>query len=309
MSLDQTQNFVRATIASAVDSADTTIDVTDSNQLPDPADGEYNLILWDVSTFPRPGQDPSVEVVRATALDESADTLSVDRAQENTAAADHPETAVLQLSPTAKMFADIDAKTSALSDDGQTFAGESVGVEDATINDRGADDPHELVAHDTIANTSSLSETVTLDEDPKNFDYFIYVGYMDDEDGGNNPLQLEIEGRGDGDHDGTLVDEAETASTYHGQNEDTLIEPTEANSADDHVWQGKFARFRNVSRTQIFCGDGAPLTRGSGRYLKRTRAQSTTGEFPLDLTLKASASGDHLDLTYTVLKTQDRSVM
>ena len=133
MSLDQTQNFVRATIASAVDSADTTIDVTDSNQLPDPADGEYNLILWDVSTFPRPGQDPAVEVVRATALDGSADTLSVDRGQENTAAADHPETAVLQLSPTAKMFADIDAKTSALSADGQTFDGESVVTEEVNI--------------------------------------------------------------------------------------------------------------------------------------------------------------------------------
>ena len=133
MSLDQTQNFVRATIASAVDSADNTIDVTDSNQLPDPAEGEYNLILWDVDTYPRPGQDPSVEVVRATALDDSTDTLSVDRGQENTAAADHPETAVLQLSPTAKMFADIDAKTSALSEDGQTFAGESVDVEQAAI--------------------------------------------------------------------------------------------------------------------------------------------------------------------------------
>ena len=135
MSLDQTQNFVRATIASAVDSADTTIDVTDSNQLPDPADGEYNLILWDVDTYPRPGQDPNVEVVRATALDESADELSVDRGQENTAAADHPETAVLQLSPTAKMFADIDSKTSALSEDGQSFAGESVDVEGLTIDD------------------------------------------------------------------------------------------------------------------------------------------------------------------------------
>ena len=136
MSLDQTQNFVRATIASAVDSADTTIDVTDSNQLPDPADGAYNLILWDVSTFPRPGQDPAVEVVRATALDEAADELAVDRGQENTTAADHPETAVLQLSPTAKMFADIDAKTSALSEDGQTFDGESVVTEDINTPDR-----------------------------------------------------------------------------------------------------------------------------------------------------------------------------
>ena len=122
MSLDQTQNFVRATIASAVDSADTTIDVTDSNQLPDPAEGEYNLILWDVDTYPRPGQDPNVEVVRATALDESADELSVDRGQENTAAADHPETAVLQLSPTAKMFADIDAQKLG---DGQNFDGQN----------------------------------------------------------------------------------------------------------------------------------------------------------------------------------------
>ena len=189
------------------------------------------------------------------------------------------------------------------------FDSESLNTEDATISNRGADDPHELVAHDTIADASSLSETVTLDEDPEKFDYLIYVGYMDDEDGENNPLQLEIEGRGDGNFDGTLIDEAETASTYNGKNEDTLIEPTEAEGADDHVWQGKFTRFRTGSRTQIFCGDGAPLTRGGGRYLKRTRSSSPAGTFPLDLTFKASASGDDLELTYTVLKTQDRGVM
>ena len=160
MSLDQTQNFVRATIASAVDSADSTIDVTDSNQLPDPADGEYNLILWDVSTFPRPGQDPAVEVVRATALDESADTLSVDRGQENTAAADHAETAVLQLSPTAKMFADIDSKTSALSEDGQTFAGESVDVEDLDVT---KSLPGELTRYTIDGENVDIDHTTTGD--------------------------------------------------------------------------------------------------------------------------------------------------
>jgi hypothetical protein len=132
MSLDQTANFLRATLSSAISSGDTTIDLSDSGQLVDPSNGEYNLVVWDPSSYPRPGQDPAVEIVRATALDSGTNTLTVNRGQEGTSAADHPVDAVLQLSPTAKMFSDIDSKTSQLSDDGQSFSGQSVDVDKIT---------------------------------------------------------------------------------------------------------------------------------------------------------------------------------
>jgi hypothetical protein len=139
MSLDQTANFVRATLASAIAAGDSTIALADSGQLVDPANGEYNLVVWDPSSYPRPGQDPAVEIVRATTLDSGTNTLTVDRGQEGTAAADHAVEAVLQLSPTAKMFSDIDAKTSALSDDGQTFAGDAIDVGTASVEDTDTD--------------------------------------------------------------------------------------------------------------------------------------------------------------------------
>jgi len=140
MPLDQTANFVRATLASAIAAGDSTIALADSGQLVDPANGAYNLVVWNPATYPRPGQDPAVEIVRATALDSGTNTLTVDRGQEGTAAADHAVEAVLQLSPTAKMFADIDAKTSALSADGQTFAGDAIDVGTASIDALEADE-------------------------------------------------------------------------------------------------------------------------------------------------------------------------
>jgi len=133
MALDQTANFLRATLSSAISSGDTTFDLSDSGQLVDPSNGEYNLVVWDPSSYPRPGQDPTVEIVRARALDSGANTLTVNRGQEGTSAAAHPVDAVLQLSPTAKMFSDIDSKTSALSADGQTFAGDAIDVESASV--------------------------------------------------------------------------------------------------------------------------------------------------------------------------------
>ena len=225
MSLDQTQNFVRATIASAVDSADTTIDVTDSNQLPDHADGEYNLILWDVSTFPRPGQDPAVEVVRATALDSGTDTLSVDRGQENTAAADHPETAVLQLSPTAKMCADIDSKTSALSADGQTFAGESVDVESTTIAGQRSRYHVDLLSRQVIDNEGTFSFNFTVDRPvPSDLLYFIEIRSFTDEDIVGRSISLEAGNPGDGDYNYLTRDQSGTFTEHTNQNDILLVE-------------------------------------------------------------------------------------
>jgi len=66
MALDQYANFVRGTLSAAVNSTQTTLSVSDATIFPDPANGEYNLVLWDAVTNPRPDQDPDVEIVRVT---------------------------------------------------------------------------------------------------------------------------------------------------------------------------------------------------------------------------------------------------
>ena len=110
MVLDAVSNFVRGETDAALDDTETTVSVADASIFPDPAtDGEYNLVIWDASSFPRPDQDDGVEIVRVTARDTSGDDLTVTRGQEGTSASAHPDGSALHLSPTAKMFSDIDA--------------------------------------------------------------------------------------------------------------------------------------------------------------------------------------------------------
>ena len=123
MALDPAANFVRVTTAEAVDNAQTSISVADASPFPDPsADGNYNVVIWDADNFPRPDQDSDVEVLRVTATDTGTDTLTVTRGEEGTAAASHPNGAAVHLSPTAKMFSDIQTKTKGLSDDGTALS-------------------------------------------------------------------------------------------------------------------------------------------------------------------------------------------
>ena len=110
MTLDQTANFVRGGVTSSIASGDTTIDVSDASIYPDPANGEYNLVLWDSDAHRRPDLDPDVEVVRATSRDTTNDILSVTRAQEGTSDVSHPSTSELQLAATSKFFGDVDSK-------------------------------------------------------------------------------------------------------------------------------------------------------------------------------------------------------
>jgi len=110
MVLDAVSNFVRGTADAAVGTDDTTISVADASIFPDPAtDGEYNVVIWDANSFPRPDQDADVEIIRVTARDTGADELTVTRAQEMTSAAAHPEGSAIHLSPTAKMFSDVES--------------------------------------------------------------------------------------------------------------------------------------------------------------------------------------------------------
>ena len=109
MVLDAVSNFVRGTADAAIASGDTTISVADASIFPDPAtDGEFNVVIWNASNFPRPDQDADVEIVRVTGRDTGADELTVVRGQEMTSASAHPDGSAIHLSPTAKMFSDIE---------------------------------------------------------------------------------------------------------------------------------------------------------------------------------------------------------
>lgn len=127
MALDPAANFVRGSTDASIDNSATTLSVADASIFTDPSsEGEYNIVVWAVDSFPRPDQDPDVEVMRVTARDTGADELTVTRGQEGTAAASHPSGSAVQMSATAKVFDDIATKTSGLSDDGTSLSIEGV---------------------------------------------------------------------------------------------------------------------------------------------------------------------------------------
>lgn len=119
MPLDPAANFVRTTTDTVIDNSQTTLSVADASGFPDPnTEGEYNIVVWAVESYPRPDQDPDVEIMRVTGRDTTNDNLTVTRGREDTVAVGHPSGSAVQVSATAKMFSDIQAKTSGLSDDG-----------------------------------------------------------------------------------------------------------------------------------------------------------------------------------------------
>lgn len=106
MVLDGVANFVRVSTAESVDSTQTTLAVTDASEFPSE---DHNAVLWDSAQYPRPDQDPNVEIIRVTAADTSTDTLTISRGEEGTAAVSHPDGSALAVAPTAKMFSDIES--------------------------------------------------------------------------------------------------------------------------------------------------------------------------------------------------------
>jgi len=110
MALDQAANFVRDAAAEAVDDTQTTISVGNASEFADPANGEYNVVIWDSATYPRPDQDPDVEIMRVTGYDTGNNTITVSRGQEGTAAAAHPDGSAIHHGVTAKVVSDIDTE-------------------------------------------------------------------------------------------------------------------------------------------------------------------------------------------------------
>lgn len=125
MALDPAANFVRDSTDASIDTTSTTLSVSDASIFPDPAsEGEYNIVVW-APSYPRPDQDPDVEIMRVTARDTTNDDLTVTRGQEGTSGASHPSGSAVQLSPTAKMFGDIASRYTAA---GEDFDGQGTSV-------------------------------------------------------------------------------------------------------------------------------------------------------------------------------------
>ena len=87
--LDPAKNFAYATVLTGIAAGATSLTVSNTlgSRFPDPASGAYNLILWNKTDYANPSEDPSVEIVRATAL--STDTFTITRAQEGTSDVAH----------------------------------------------------------------------------------------------------------------------------------------------------------------------------------------------------------------------------
>jgi len=154
MVLDAISNFVRGNANGSIDSTQTTIPVNDASIYPDPStDGEYNVVIWAAGTNPRPDQDPDVEVLRVTARDTNNNELTVNRGQEGTAGASHPDGSAIHLSPTAKMFSDIENTFGTFYDDANDVLTSQVGTSSSPVS---------------LVSTNDLSATNALvwEEDP-----------------------------------------------------------------------------------------------------------------------------------------------
>jgi len=109
MAVDQTANFVRINVAGTHTDTDTTIQLESgaASELPDPANGEYNLTWWDDTFADHPSDDDNVEIVRVTGVDTGNDTITVQRGREGTTAVSHDNSQAqyrMVLSATAGLF-------------------------------------------------------------------------------------------------------------------------------------------------------------------------------------------------------------
>ncbi|MFW5902603.1 MAG: hypothetical protein ACOCTT_01810 [archaeon] len=115
MALDQTQNLVKVQVSGTHSDTDTTIQLSsgEASNCPDPANGEYNMVWWNIDAASDPADDPNAEIVRVTGRDTGNDTLTVSRGQENTSASTKNESDGdyrLILGITSKMIDDIEAR-------------------------------------------------------------------------------------------------------------------------------------------------------------------------------------------------------
>ena len=84
--MDAAKNFAKVTLAGPYDDNVTSVDLVTADAVKLPP-VPFNVVWWNATDYPDPADDPGVEIVRVTARVD--DTLTITRAQENTAASDH----------------------------------------------------------------------------------------------------------------------------------------------------------------------------------------------------------------------------
>lgn len=114
--LDPVKNFCQVEVQGLYTAASTLINLYPGQaaKLPNPAiEGAFNLVLWNVTDYPNPADDPNREIVRVTGINLSADTVTVLRGQEGIAATTKNKSGkryFMALVMTAKTIEDLDTK-------------------------------------------------------------------------------------------------------------------------------------------------------------------------------------------------------
>jgi hypothetical protein len=106
---DGAKNFAKAALSAGIASGATSLTLASGGGARFPV-APFNASLWNFTDAVDPADDPTVEVVRVTAI--VGDTLTITRAQEGTASSNHNtagKTYKLVAGPTAKLVADINA--------------------------------------------------------------------------------------------------------------------------------------------------------------------------------------------------------
>ena len=155
--MDQIENFVRSTLSSSVSDTSSTIVVSDISTFPDPSSGgEYNVVVWNNNEYSSADQDPSVEILRVTAIDSSKNQLTISRGQENTTAASHAKGSTVHLSTTKKTYTDID---SSISDklDSADFPHDHTESDLSTVPNAGLSNSSLTIAGNSVSLGSSVS--------------------------------------------------------------------------------------------------------------------------------------------------------
>ena len=189
MALDKSSNFAKTTIT-GIASGVTEVVLDDATNFLDPASGEYNCVIWEISNYGNPADDPNKEIVRATAL--SGNTLTITRAQESTIASNHNtggETYAIANVLTKKMIDDIDTeldskqavlgyvpenvanKKTSLTDNSDTYYPTQKAVK--TVVDAKAD-----IASPTFTGTVTLPKTVEIQDTTGDHQYVLGVSEL-----------------------------------------------------------------------------------------------------------------------------------
>ena len=145
MPLDPANNLAETELTASVSDTATTLPVADASVFPDAdSEGAFNVLVWDASANINPSDAPDAEFVRVTSVDTTADELTVERGQEDTAASAKADGSTVTDTWSVKDRDDIDTALNGKADDPHDHDGDSIIPESVTAQDVEAVETHTL---------------------------------------------------------------------------------------------------------------------------------------------------------------------